>query len=150
MGTGIHSDSCKEKGTNLTNSCLNKRLESELGCLNLADHVERNDMAHKLLVELADCVVDLQTGVSDSKQQMQQVVYTQPKLEPVYPTNMNQSLSFSSSYSGTDRNRTSCSYVEMPIRVGTSGLGVSGASMEGLSEKGSCYHLNNNSWLASD
>ncbi|XP_031278429.1 uncharacterized protein LOC116136904 isoform X2 [Pistacia vera] len=114
------------------------------------DDVEGHNTAHKLLVELADCVVDLQTGVSDSKQQTQQAVYTQPRLEPVYPSNMNQSSSLDSSYSDTVRNRTSCSYVEMPIGVGTSRLGVSGAAMEGPSEEGSCYHLNNNSWLASD
>lgn len=115
-----------------------------------ADELEGQNAARTLLVELADCVVDLQTGVSDSKQQMQQAVYNQPKLEPVYPCNMNQSSSLCSSYSNTDRNRASCSCGEMAIGVGTGGLGTSSVSMEGPSEESLCYCINNSSWLASD
>lgn len=144
-GTGICSDSCRAKGKNLTNSCMNEKLESELGYLNLTDDQEGKNTAHTLLVELADCVVDLQTRVSDSKHQMQQPVYSCQKLEPIYPYNANQSSSLCSSYSDTDRSRASCSCGEMAIGVGTSS-----ASMEGPSEESPCYHLNNNSWLASD
>ncbi|KAK2645901.1 hypothetical protein Ddye_021096 [Dipteronia dyeriana] len=142
MGTGIRSDSCKAKGKNLTDSCSSKRLESEIGCLNITDDLEGRDTAHNLLVELADCVVDYQTGVSDSKQQVKQAGYAQPKLETVNPCNVNQSSSMGSSYPDTDRARSSCSYVEMP--------GASSMAMEGPSEESSCYHLNNNSWLSSD
>ncbi|KAJ4722177.1 BTB/POZ domain-containing protein [Melia azedarach] len=109
------------------------------------DDQEGKNTAHTLLVELADCVVDLQTRVSDSKHQMQQPVYSCQKLEPIYPYNANQSSSLCSSYSDTDRSRASCSCGEMAIGVGTSS-----ASMEGPSEESPCYHLNNNSWLASD
>lgn len=61
---------------------------------------------------------------------------------------IDQSSSMSNSFSDTEGIRTSCSYVEMPIGSGTSGLGASGMAMEGPSEEGSCYHLNNNNWLA--
>ncbi|KAL9410314.1 hypothetical protein AB3S75_044140 [Citrus x aurantiifolia] len=115
-----------------------------------ADDLEGQNAARTLLVELADCVVDLQTGVSDSKQQMQQAVYNRPKLEPVYTCNMNQSSSLCSSYSNTDRNRASCSCGEMAIGVGTGGLGTNTLSMEGPSEESPCYCINNSSWLASD
>lgn len=115
-----------------------------------ADDPEGQNAARTLLVELADCVVDLQTGVSDSKQQMQQAVYNRPKLEPAHPCNMNQSSSLFSSYSNTDRNRASCSCGEMAIGVGTGGLGTSSVSMEGPSEESPCYCINNSSWLASD
>ncbi|CBI26054.3 unnamed protein product, partial [Vitis vinifera] len=45
--------------------------------------------------------------------------------------------------------QSSCSYVEMPIAVGTDGLGANEVAMEGPSEEGSCY-LNNNNWLSGD
>ncbi|CAK7333205.1 unnamed protein product [Dovyalis caffra] len=144
----VHSDSSKAKGKNLSGSCTSKALESELGCLALKDDLEGRDAAHNLLVELVDCVVDFQPGVSDSKQQAQQVAYTHSNLGTVHPCNVGQSLSLSNSFSEMNANGTSCSYVEMPIVAGTSGLESSGV-VEGPSEEGS-YHLNNTNWLASN
>ncbi|RVX22147.1 Germ cell-less protein-like 1 [Vitis vinifera] len=60
---------------------------------------------------------------------------------------MEQTASFSNTFS--DGIRSSCSYVEMPIAVGTDGLGANEVAMEGPSEEGSCY-LNNNNWLSGD
>lgn len=142
MGIGIHSDSYKAKGKNLTDSCTSKRLESEIGRLNITNSIEGHNMAHNFPVEIADHVVDYQTGVSDSKQQVKQAGYAPSKMETVYTCNMNQSSSVGCSYPETDRARSSWSYVEMP--------GASSMAMEGPSEEDSCYRLNNNSWLVSD
>ncbi|KAJ9154506.1 hypothetical protein P3X46_027830 [Hevea brasiliensis] len=138
IGVGIHSDSSKAKGKNLVDSCSRKRLESELGrCLQ--DELKSQSAAHGLLVELIDSVDDFQVVVSDSKQS---------NLDTVQPCDAKQS-SLSNPFSEMNENRTSCSYVEMPIHVGTSGLGTSGVAMEGPSESGPC-HLNNNNWITGD
>ncbi|GAV74911.1 BTB domain-containing protein [Cephalotus follicularis] len=144
METGIHSNSSKEKGKNLIDNCTSKRLESELGCISLKDDPERRNDAHNVLIELADCVVDFKTGVSNSNQHVQQASYNQSNLEPMYHCNRDQSTPMSNSFSGTDGISTLCSYVE------TSGLGPSGVAMEGPSEESSCYQLNNNNWLSRD
>lgn len=145
----VHSDSSKAKGKNLSDNCTSNALESELGCLALKDGLEGHDAARNLLVELADGVGDFQPGVSVSKQQAQQAAYTQSNLGTLHPCDMGQSSSLSNSFSVMNANGTSCSYVEMPISAGTSGLESSGVAMEGPSEDGS-YHLNNNNWLASN
>ncbi|KAK6254501.1 BTB/POZ domain - like 10 [Theobroma cacao] len=148
MAIGIPPESSKAKGKDLVDSCPGKRLESELGCLSLKGDLEHCNAAQNLLVELTECMVDIQTGVSSSEKQVPQPKY--PQSEPIYPCNMDQSSSMNNSFSDAEGIRTSCSYVEMPIGVGTSGLGASGMAMEGPSEEGSCYHLNNDNWLASD
>ncbi|KAI5349510.1 hypothetical protein L3X38_002398 [Prunus dulcis] len=147
-GTDTQSDSSNAKGKNLMGSFTNKRLESELGRLNLKDDLDGHSTARNLLIELADCVVDFQTGVSNSKQQVQQVAYPQSNLEPGCNCSMG-GPSLSNSFSEMDVIRTSC-YTEMPVGVGASRLGANGVAMEGPSDEGSCYHLNNNSWLARD
>ncbi|TYI92387.1 hypothetical protein E1A91_D02G066900v1 [Gossypium mustelinum] len=88
------------------------------------------------------CVVDIPAGISSADQQVQRPKYA--RSESLCPCSMDQSSSMSSSFS--EGIRTSHSYVEMPIGDGTSG----GMAMEGPSEEGSCYQLNNNNWLASD
>ncbi|CAB4262700.1 unnamed protein product [Prunus armeniaca] len=148
-GTDTQSDSSNAKGKNLMGSFTNKRLESELGRLTLKDDLEGHNTARNLLIELADCVVDFQTGVSNSKQQVQQVAYPQSNLEPGCNCSMGGPSSLSNSFSEIDVIRTSC-YTEMPVGVGASRLGANGVAMEGPSDEGSCYHLNNNSWLARD
>lgn len=150
MGTDSHSDSPQAKGKFLIDSCTNKMLESELGHLSLKDDLEGHNTAHNLLVELADSVVDSQTGISHSNQQLQETAYSQLNMEPRFPCNMEGPSSSSPSFPDVDGIRTSCSYVEMPIGVRASGLGTAGMAMEGPSEEGPCYHLNNNSWLARD
>ncbi|XP_048440415.1 uncharacterized protein LOC125477404 [Pyrus x bretschneideri] len=139
-GTDTPSDSSNAKGKNLIDSFTNKRLESEVGRLTLKDDVEGHNTARNLLIELADCVVDFQTEVSNSKQQVQQVAYPQSNLEPGCDCN---------SLLEIDVMRTSC-YAKMPVAVGASRLGANGVAMEGPSDEGSCYHLNNNSWFARD
>ncbi|XP_068332514.1 uncharacterized protein [Pyrus communis] len=148
-GTDTPSDSSNAKGKNLIDSFANKRLESEVGRLTIKDDVEGHNTARSLLIELADCVVDFQTRVSNSKQQVQQVADPQANLEPGYNCSMGGPSSLKNSLSEIDVMRTSC-YAEMPVGVGASRLGANGVAMEGPSDEGSCYHLNNNSWFARD
>ncbi|XP_009352266.1 uncharacterized protein LOC103943658 [Pyrus x bretschneideri] len=148
-GTDTPSDSSNAKGKNLIDSFANKRLESEVGRLTIKDDVEGHNTARSLLIELADCVVDFQTRVSNSKQQVQQVADPQSNLEPGYNCSMGGPSSLKNSLSEIDVMRTSC-YAEMPVGVGASRLGANGVAMEGPSDEGSCYHLNNNSWFARD
>ncbi|KAJ9700021.1 hypothetical protein PVL29_005721 [Vitis rotundifolia] len=143
MGMGTHSNSSKVKGKNLIDNGTSKILESELGHMNLKDELEGHNAAHNILVELADGVVDFQYGANT----IQQVSCTQSNLGPRYSCNMERTTSFSNTFS--DGIRSSCSYVEMPIAVGTDGLGANEVAMEGPSEEGSCY-LNNNNWLSGD
>ncbi|XP_052190267.1 uncharacterized protein LOC127799976 isoform X2 [Diospyros lotus] len=121
VGTSTHFDSPKVKGKNLNCSGTNKQLESELCRISLKEEINGHNTAHNLLVELADSIVGPHAGVHSSKQKAQQ-----------------------------DDGRSSCSYLEMPIAVGKSGLAGDAAAMEGPSDEGSCYQLNNNSWLSSD
>ncbi|XP_059632733.1 uncharacterized protein LOC132275289 [Cornus florida] len=149
VGMSSCCDSSKVKGKNLIDSSSNKSLESELGRLSLKDDIEGHNTAHNILVELADCVVDSHNGVHDSKQQVQQAGCTESDLEPRYHHSTEQ-LPSGNSFSYTDDIRPSCSFLEMPVGVGVSGLRGDGVAMEGPSEEGSCYQLNNNSWLARD
>lgn len=146
-GMDAHSDSSSTKGKNSIDSFIDKRLESELGSPTLKDGMEGQNTARSLLVELADCVVDFQTGVSNSRKQVQQVAHPQSKLEPGYPCNAGGSSS-NNSFSARNAVQTSCSYSEMPVNIGASGLASTGVAMEGPSDEGSCFHLNNNGWLA--
>ncbi|CAK9145574.1 unnamed protein product [Ilex paraguariensis] len=148
MGTNTHSDSSEVTEKNLIDGCTNKMLESELGHISLKDKPEGHDTGHHVLVKLADCVVDSHT-FADSKQQMKQAACVQSDLEPRYYCNVEQPLSCNS-FSYTKDTRSSCSYLEMPIGAGASGSRGSGVATEGPSEEGSCYQLNNNSWLAGD
>lgn len=142
-----HSDSSSTKGKNSIDSFIDKRLESELGSLNLKDGMESQNTACGPLVELADCVVDYQTVVSNSRKQVQQVAYPQSKLEPGYPCSTGGSSSHNS-FSARNVVQTSCSYSEMQVGQGTSGLGSTGEATEGPSDEESCFQLNNAGWLA--
>ncbi|XP_057956915.1 uncharacterized protein LOC131150301 isoform X2 [Malania oleifera] len=150
MGTGTHSDSSKVKGKNLIDSSPNKQLESELGSLSLKDDKMGHNTAHSSLTELADHAGDFHTGVSDSKQKGQEASCAQSNLEPRCSCNKERPLSLSNSFLDTDGISTSCSYVEMSIGVGSSGLRSNEVAMEGPSEEGSYYQLNNNCWLDRD
>ncbi|KAE8736048.1 BTB/POZ domain-containing protein isoform 2 [Hibiscus syriacus] len=138
MAMGSSPQSSKAKGKNLVDRRPSKRLESAM---------ERLSLREDHLVELADCVADIHTGLSSSDQQVLQPEYS--RSEPIYAGNSYKSSSISSLFSDAEGIRTSCSYAEIPIDVGTSGVGACGMAMEGPSEEGSCYHLNNNNWLAS-
>ncbi|XP_050216271.1 uncharacterized protein LOC126667358 [Mercurialis annua] len=139
MGVGLHSDSSKAKGKSLDDNFCRKRLESEVGRCS-KNEIEVQSGAHGLLVELIDSVNDFKVVVSDSQQS---------NLDPMPLSDAERSSSLTNSFPGINGNRTSCSYIEMPIGVGTSGLGSSGGTMEGPSETGS-YHLNSNNWASGD
>ncbi|KAK7363575.1 hypothetical protein VNO77_05722 [Canavalia gladiata] len=144
--TVIHSDSGCSKGKSVTDSCTNKRLETDMGKMSLKGDL-KDPSTPNLLVELADSVADFNNGVSDSNEQAQQASYvSSPKLNPRYPCDM-EGPSLGNSLSDTDGTRTSC-YAEMPL--GGTGTGTSGMGIEGPSEEGSCCHLDNNSWLVRD
>lgn len=118
-----------------------QEVASEVGRLSLKGELEGRDTAHTILVQLADCVVDSRTGVIDSKEQVQEAACSQPNTEPRYS---------SSKSSYTNGIRSSCSYLEMSVGSRASILGSDSVAMEGPSEEGSCYQLNNNSWLGGD
>ncbi|WCJ23492.1 BTB/POZ domain-containing protein [Euphorbia peplus] len=138
MGVDSHSDSFKSK--TLVDNFSRKRLESELGpCVK--DELEGQGAAHDILVELIDSVADLQVVVPGSKQS---------SLDARHSSAVEQSSSSSNSFLEMNGNRTSCSYVEMPTSIGTTGRGTSGVvAMEGPSDASS-YNLNNNNWVAGD
>lgn len=149
MGTTSHSDFPKVEGNNLSYRGTDKQLESELGCMSLKDDLEALNAARNVMVESADGVVGSETGVHSSKQQLLQGSRTDSHMEPRYNGDVEQ-LSSSNSLSYMDDVRSLTSYLEMPSGVGTSGLTGNGVAMEGPSEEGSCYQLNNNSWLSRD
>ncbi|XP_010259602.1 PREDICTED: uncharacterized protein LOC104598970 isoform X2 [Nelumbo nucifera] len=152
MGRCANFDSSGVKGKSLIDSSTGKQLmESELGHLSLRDDHEGLKTAHNILVELADCVVDFHAGIPDSRQQVvRQSSGTQSNLESRYSCRMEQSSSLGSSFSDPNEIRKSCAYVEIPNDIEASRLGGTGAAMEGPSEEGTCYHLNNNVWLPRD
>lgn len=149
METSTHLDPSKVKGKNLIDVSSVNKLESEVGRVSLKDEIADRNTAHNILVELADHVVDSHTGAHDVKQQVQLSTCTQSNLETRCHCNIERPSS-SNGFPYTAEIRSSCSYLEMPIGVGSSGMGGDGLSMEGPSEEGSCYQLNNNSWLAGD
>lgn len=140
-GTDIHSDFDNSKGKGVTHSCTDKGLETDLGRMSLKSNL-KDPKAHNLLVELAD----FNNGVSSSNQKAEQASYaSSSNLKPTYSCNVEGPSSFGDSLSDTDRTRTSCSYVEVPV-----GAVATGVAIEGPSEEGPCYHLDNNSWLVRD
>lgn len=141
-------DSSKLKGKDLVGSRTNKNLESKVECLSLKDDMD--GQTHRLFAKLQDCVVDLTTQVSSSEQLVQHPANAHTTREPVYPCDRDYSSSLSSSFADSDAIRPSCSYVEVPVGVGTSELMTADVALEGPSEEGSCYHLNNSNWLPSD
>ncbi|CAN1281053.1 Germ cell-less protein-like 1 [Linum perenne] len=130
MRMSMHSDSSKIKGKEFFDNS-----KTGLGRLSLKDDLEGQAMAHNLLVDLVECEVDYQGP---------QVSYSQSNvgMGSLNSCSVAQSSPVNNSFSERNGNTTSCSYVEMPVGVGTSGLG--GPSGE------SSYQLNNNNWLASD
>ncbi|XP_059311949.1 uncharacterized protein LOC132063435 isoform X1 [Lycium ferocissimum] len=146
VGTSTVSDISREVPNNLTDD---RRVESELGHLNLKDGIDGCNNAQNILVELADCSVDSLTEVTNSKQKMQESPCLQSDSESRYPCSRGHPSS-SNTFLYADEVRSSCSYIEMPIIAGASGSGGNGMAVEGPSEEDSCYQLNNNSWLCGD
>ncbi|KAK6803776.1 hypothetical protein RDI58_001560 [Solanum bulbocastanum] len=146
VGTSTISDVSRVVPTDLTDD---RRVESGLGHLSLKDGIDGCNNGQNILVELADCIVDSLTEVPNSKQKMQESACLQSDSESRYPCNSGRPSS-SNSFLYADEVRSSCSYFEMPINTGSSGLGGNGMGVEGPSEEDSCYQLNNNSWLCGD
>lgn len=130
----------KLKGKNLIDGRPSTKLESPIGRLCLKDDVNCQNIAHNIVVELANCI-DFQSESSDSQKQMQQAAYvsSQTSSEQIYSSAMDRSSSFDK-----DEARSSCSYLGMPTGISSNGLGSNGVAMEGPSEEGSSYQLNNN------
>jgi hypothetical protein len=142
--TGIRSDSDNTKGKGIIDSCTNERLETDLGKMSLKSDLKDPSMPN-LLVEFANSAVDFNNAISDSNQRVQLASYvSSPNLNPRYPCDM-EGTSLGNSLSDTYGARTSC-YVEVPLGAGT----ITGVSIEGPSEEGSCYHSDNNNRLVRD
>lgn len=144
-GSDTRSDPDKIKGKIVADSSATKRLGTDLGHLNLESDL-KDTSRHNLLPELADSVVDFNNEDSDSNQQAQPPSYSSSSdLDPRYSCNMEGPSSIGNLLSETDGIRTPRSYVEMPL-----GAGAPGVAIEGPSEEGSCYHMDNNNWLVRD
>lgn len=142
MGRNTHSDFSKAHGKNPTSSINNQIASSEVGRLSLKDE-EGRDTAQTILVELADRVVDSQTGLTDSKRQVQESGSDQSNMESRCQCNTEQTTGIPR----TNEMSYSSSYQDMSFGNGVNMLGGDTMAMEGPSEEGSCYQLNNNSWL---
>lgn len=112
-----------------------KTLTSQLATrLTLKDEAEGHDAAQTILVELADRVVDSQTGLPEFRQKLQESGSGQSNTDPRCQCNTEQTTP------NPHTNDLTCpsSYQDnMPH----------GADMAGPSEEGTCFQLNNNSWL---
>lgn len=90
----------KLKGKNLIDGRPSTKLESPIGRLCLKDDVNCQNIAHNIVVELANCI-DFQSESSDSQKQMQQAAYvsSQTSSEQIYSSAMDRSSSFGKSFS---------------------------------------------------
>ncbi|KAJ9537291.1 hypothetical protein OSB04_030024 [Centaurea solstitialis] len=142
--TNTHSDFSKAKGKNPAGSVNNQIPSSEVGRLSLKDEGEGRDTAQTILVELADRVVDSQTGLTDSKRQVEESGSDRSNTESRCQCNTEQSTAVPR----TNEMSYSSSYQDMSYGNGVNMLGGGDTmAMEGPSEEGPCYQLNNNSWL---
>ncbi|KAK9136896.1 hypothetical protein Sjap_007490 [Stephania japonica] len=145
-GPSVPSDATRLKGKTLVgNSTNGQNVESEVGNLNLNDN-EGHKTAHNILVELADSVVELHTGLHDRKIQGQEAACSDLGLEGRYSCKMEHSASFTNSLLNSEGIKTPGSHFEMPNAIETSRKGNGGVAIEGPSEDSVCYHLNNNIW----
>ncbi|PIA61456.1 hypothetical protein AQUCO_00300750v1 [Aquilegia coerulea] len=149
MGRSAHCDSSGEKAENVIDNNRDEKL-IEAENISLKDDCDGHKTAHNILVQLADCVVDFHSGISDSKPLGQEVAGSQLNQETRYPDQKDQAASMLPSLSHPDGSRTSYSYVEMPTSVEASRMRGSGVAMEGPSEESTCYHVNTNVWLPRD
>ncbi|KVH91584.1 hypothetical protein Ccrd_006402 [Cynara cardunculus var. scolymus] len=109
----------------------------------LKDEGEGRDTAQTILVELADRVVDSETGPTDSKRQVQESGGDQSNMESRCQCNTEQATAIPR----TNEMSYSSSYQDVSFGNGVNMLGGDTMAMEGPSEEGPCYQLNNNSWL---
>ena len=142
--TGMTSSaSSVPKGKNLAGDHGKHLMESELEHMGIKYNFEGHTAAHNILVELADCVVDLQTNVSYSKSvSNQQPTCTQPMLDSRYSTKTEQP--------GIDPTKVFGSFVDMRNGIEVNRMAGSEGAMEGPSGENTCYQLNNNAWFPRD
>lgn len=126
----------KAQNQKLTSGGSNKKISSKVARLNLEDEGDGHDTAQTIIVELADRVVDSQTGLTNSKRQMQDSGSSQSDIASKCQCNTEQTTTTPH----TNEINCSSSYQDMPI-------GGDMSAMEGPSEESPCYQLNNNSWL---
>ncbi|KAL8239015.1 hypothetical protein R6Q59_015582 [Mikania micrantha] len=126
----------KASGKSLTNDINNQITPSEFAGVSSKDKGEGHAAAQTILVELADQVVDSQTGLTYSNTQVQESGCNQSNIESKCQCTIEKTIAVSSA----NENNYSSTYQDMPT-------GGDMAAMEGPSEEGACYQLNNNSWL---
>ncbi|ERN02203.1 hypothetical protein AMTRI_Chr02g222970 [Amborella trichopoda] len=143
------SQNVSVKGKNLVDASVNEQLlESGLGGISLCDKQEGHKAAHKILVELADCVVDfnepLKVQQGSCSQQSVGSKYANNKVgAPNLPSNL---------HGGFDTIKTCNVYVEMQENMEESRMSSNDASMEeGPSDENSSpYHGNHDIWVSRD
>ncbi|XP_071730455.1 uncharacterized protein [Rutidosis leptorrhynchoides] len=117
----------KTQNNNLNSGCSNQIISSEVDIMKLENEGNSHDTAQTILVELADRVVDSQTGQESGSNQSDIESKCQCNTEQTTTTNTKE-INYSSSYQ------------DMPA-------GGDMSSLEGPSEESPCYQLNNNNWL---
>lgn len=112
-------------------------LETEKGRRKSKDEVEGRYTARKILVELADSIVDSHSNASNFSEA--QTLCGESNLESTYDSSGQRPSGSNTLY--TDDISTSCSH----LNIGQSGLTSNGLASEGPSDEDSCYQLNS-SW----
>lgn len=136
------SDFCSLKGKGIVNNTgFSKSLESSLGDISLSDNLDGNSAPQNMMVGRADHGLSLRSGVSDTRQQIQQAAGSQS----AYHMSMSRpSYSYPSDTSGA---QSSCGYVIVSDDPRTMASDVNLVPMEGPSDDKS-YLLDGNTWLA--
>lgn len=150
MGPQISVEYQKSKGKNVISDSSSGILESDMGRLRVKDQLEGESTSGNNLVEAPNSVMDSRSGLLEPNKQLQQpAACTQSTLEGRSQCNSERTSS-RNSFQYTAEMRSNCSYLEVPTGVRANLLGNDGVAMEGPSEEGSCYQLNNNSWLTEE
>lgn len=150
MGPDTNFESQKSKGKNVISDRSSIILESDIGRLRVKDQLEGESTPGNNLVELANGVnvIDSHSELHD-KQLQQASACAQSSCKPRSQCNSEQS-SLRNSFSYTAEMGSNCSYLEVPTSIRANLLGNDGVAMEGPSEEGSSYQMNNNSWLTGE
>lgn len=112
----------------------NDLLETEKGRSKSKDEIEGRYTARKILVELADSIVDSHSNAGNVGEA--RTLYGESSLESSYDCSGQRPSSSNTLY--TDDISASCSY----LTIGESGLASSSLEAEGSSDEDPCYQLN--------
>lgn len=135
------ADSSRVNRKHVDDESMNDYLETEHGRKKSKDKVEGCNTARKILVELADSIVDSHSHVDNFSEA--QTTYSGPNLESSYDCSVQQPSASSTFY--TDDISDSCSF----LNIGLSRSADSVLALEGPSDEDSCYQLNS-SWPPGD